>query len=337
MKKILYAAVASLAIIACKNEPKDYVTLSGKITNMNSDSLVVVNPQTRYKKVLKLDEQGTFSDTLKVKPGVFILFDGTEQTQVFLKNGADINVTLDTKEFDETVTFTGSGVAESNFLKKSALVQEEFFKDLNGLLTSPKEEYEAKMKELSDDYNKRLTGDLDSAFVSNQKKSIEMMQMQLGKMREQKMYLATKLAKGTPSPKFENYENHKGGTTSLDDLKGKYVYVDVWATWCQPCKNEIPSLKKVEKQFHDKNIEFVSISVDKKNAHEAWKKMVADKELGGVQLFADNDWNSKFVKDYLINGIPRFILIDPNGNIVTPDAPRPSNPKLVELFNSLDI
>ncbi|HAT63123.1 MAG TPA: TlpA family protein disulfide reductase, partial [Flavobacteriaceae bacterium] len=49
----------------------------------------------------------------------------------------------------------------------------------------------------------------------------------------------------------------------------------------------------------------------------------------------DNDWNSKFVKDYYINGIPRFILIDPNGNIVTPDAPRPSNPKLKEMLNGL--
>ena len=52
---------------------------------------------------------------------------------------------------------------------------------------------------------------------------------------------------------------------------------------------------------------------------------------------ADNDWNSQFVKDYAIEGIPRFILIDPDGNIVSADAPRPSNPKLVELFKELNI
>lgn len=144
------------------------------------------------------------------------------------------------------------------------------------------------------------------------------------------------LVAGKASPTF-NYENHKGGKTTLADLKGKYVYIDVWATWCGPCIGEIPSLKKVEKQYHDKNIEFVSVSIDTKNAYETWKKMVVDKELGGVQLIADNAWKSKFVTDYAIEGIPRFILIDPNGNIVNADAPRPSDPKLVALFNELKI
>ncbi|MEC3908159.1 TlpA disulfide reductase family protein [Tamlana sp. 2201CG12-4] len=144
----------------------------------------------------------------------------------------------------------------------------------------------------------------------------------------------TAIAKGKPSPKFVNYENYKGGTTSLDDLKGKYVYVDVWATWCGPCKREIPFLKEVEQKYHGKNIEFVSVSIDRVSDHEKWKTMVKDKELGGIQLFADNDWNSKFVKDYQIQGIPRFILIDDQGNIVDPNAPRPSSPELEQLLNT---
>lgn len=145
------------------------------------------------------------------------------------------------------------------------------------------------------------------------------------------------VAKGQPSPKFENYENINGTTTSLDDFKGKYVYIDVWATWCGPCKREIPSLKEVEKKYHKKNIEFVSMSVDKPKDHDTWKKMVEDMELKGVQLFADKDWESQFVQDYLIKGIPRFILIDTEGNIVNANAPRPSSEKLIELFNELKI
>jgi len=113
------------------------------------------------------------------------------------------------------------------------------------------------------------------------------------------------------------------------------VYIDVWATWCGPCKAEIPFLKEVEKEYHNKNIEFISISIDSEKDHGKWIAMVNDKELGGVQLYADNSWESKFIKDYLIDGIPRFILIDPDGKIVSPDAPRPSNPKLRELFDGL--
>ncbi|MEP3836860.1 MAG: TlpA disulfide reductase family protein [Algibacter sp.] len=147
----------------------------------------------------------------------------------------------------------------------------------------------------------------------------------------------TALKKGKPSPKFTNYENHSGGKTSLDDLKGKYVYIDVWATWCGPCIQQIPHLQKVEKQFFGKNIDFVSISIDKDRDYEKWKTMVVEKDLGGIQLFADSDWSSAFVQEYQIQGIPKFILIDPQGNIVDANAPRPSSPKLIELLNELNI
>ncbi len=146
-----------------------------------------------------------------------------------------------------------------------------------------------------------------------------------------------KLSKGEPSPKFVDYENFAGGTTSLDDLKGKYVYVDVWATWCGPCKREIPSLKELEKEYHNKNIAFVSMSIDRKNDYDKWRTMVKEKELSGVQIYAPNDWKSDFVTDYGILGIPRFILIDPEGNIVDSNAPRPSSDTLKELFNELNI
>ncbi|GAA4943593.1 hypothetical protein GCM10023314_15790 [Algibacter agarivorans] len=147
----------------------------------------------------------------------------------------------------------------------------------------------------------------------------------------------TALTKGKPSPKFINYENNAGGTTSLDDLKGKFVYIDVWATWCKPCINEIPSLKKVEEQFHGKNIEFVSISIDRITDHDKWKSMVNNGALGGIQLFAGKDSESSFVKDYQIESIPRFILIDTEGHIVDANAPRPSSPELIDLLASLNI
>ena len=148
-------------------------------------------------------------------------------------------------------------------------------------------------------------------------------------------------AKGQPSPKFTDLENYNGGTTSLDDLvgKGKYIYIDVWATWCGFCKKEIPLLKRLEQQYHDKNIEFVSISVDKAELKEKWKQTIVDREMTGVQLFAGKSESElDFTKNYLIKGLPRFILIDPDGKIVNANAPRPSDgDKLKDIFEELDI
>ena len=335
MKKLIYIAIVSLAIISCKKESNDFVTFSGTITNKNSDSLVISNPQLRFKRVIKLDENGAFKDTMKVKDGFYRAFDGKEYATLYLMNGADINMTLDAKEFDETIAFTGAGNAENNFLAKSGLLQEEFFSD-QSLLDLPKEEFDKKMNSYVDNFKTRLTTTaMDSAFTKGQESNIQRMQQFYTKMHGDRLYLNTKLAKGLDSPKFVDYENYKGGTTSLDDLKGKYVYIDMWATWCNPCKREIPFLQKVEKQYHGKNIEFVSISVDSEKDHDTWKKMVADKELTGIQLYSKRD--KVFSGAYRVNSIPRFILIDPQGKIVDANAPRPSDPKLIELFTSLNI
>ena len=144
----------------------------------------------------------------------------------------------------------------------------------------------------------------------------------------------SKLFKGQPAPKFD-YVNYAGGKTSMDDLAGKYVYFDIWATWCGPCIREIPYLKEVEEKYHDANVQFVSVSIDRLDDFEKWKTFIAEKDLGGIQLYADGDWKSSIITDYAIDGIPRFILVDPSGNIVNADAPRPSNPALVELLDGL--
>jgi hypothetical protein len=79
------------------------------------------------------------------------------------------------------------------------------------------------------------------------------------------------------------------------------------------------------------------MSIDKAADHDKWKTMVKEKDLHGVQLFAPNNWKSDFVTDYGIRGIPRFLLVDPEGMIVSSNAPRPSNPKLKKLFKELGI
>ncbi len=128
------------------------------------------------------------------------------------------------------------------------------------------------------------------------------------------------LKKGMPAKDF-TFVDISGKDVSLSDFKGKWVYIDIWATWCSPCMHEVPYLKTLEEELSGQNIVFMSISVDR--TQDPWHKVVAEKEMKGVQLWAgQND----IIKDfYKVSGIPRFMIIDPEGNIYSSSADRPSN------------
>jgi len=347
MIKKITLLVFAIALVSCENEaPKNYVTISGKITNhLGKDGFIRAEG---YKKEIKISKEGVFSDTLHLKDegAMFTFSDGNEFTSLYLKNGDDIKMTLDTKEFDETIKYTGNGAGNSNYLAQKSLLRESLLTE--ALFSLEKKDFTKKVDEIIILFNKKLNTakNLDDDFVAIEKENLEKLKKDILEEFDSVIAVKEKFNSfiGKPSPDFKNYENYNGGTTSLKDLRGKYVYVDVWATWCGPCKAEIPFLKELEKEYHDKNIEFLSISVDNGRGYkdnslelskEGWRKMIADKKMGGIQLFSDKAWKSDFVKGYKINGIPRFILIDPNGNVVEANSSRPSSPKTKELFNKL--
>ncbi len=335
MKKLIYVLGITFLSISCMNETsKDYMTLSGKITNQNSDSLLVYSGP--YKKNIMVNTDGTFSDTLNVTTGSYRLFDGGEYANLYLMNGYELQITFNAEEFDETIKFTGSGAEVNNYLAKKALLQEKVLLD-DDMFILEKPMFEVKSKEVKNDFGELLSKiqNVDTSFVSQQNKGNDRFMEYVSIRYEDKLYWRTVLAKGTESPKFVDYENFEGGKSSLDDFKGSYVYIDFWATWCRPCKVEIPYLKALEKEYNDKNIVFVSISTDRESAYETWKKMVTDKELTGVQLYSKRD--PIFSGAYKVTTIPRFVLIDPDGYIVSSNAPKPSSGKLKELFDELKL
>jgi len=128
------------------------------------------------------------------------------------------------------------------------------------------------------------------------------------------------------------YQDVKGNMVSLNDLKGKYIYIDVWATWCGPCKGEIPFLKKLEEEFQGKNIHFVSISLDARRGD--WVKMVEREKLGGIQLWGGP--KAQIAIDYKITGIPRFILLDREGKVINDNMSRPSNAETRKVLEELE-
>jgi len=133
-----------------------------------------------------------------------------------------------------------------------------------------------------------------------------------------------KIGPGKPAPDFSGM-TPDGKQLALSDLRGKVVYVDIWATWCGPCVEEFPHSKKVQAEFKGSdNVAFMYVSVDSDTL--AWKKMVAGGELPkGLHVISGTDTPESIWNLYHVWGIPRYLLIDAQGRIVTTHALRPSS------------
>ena len=339
MKKISFA-LFTLLVIATSCTKKD-ISISGKLEN-NKDSIITISGGTGVIKTIPIKEDGSFNSSFKVeKVGIYTFQTSKEKrAPLYLKNGFDISINGDANNFLTSFKYTGTGSSNTQFI----IDQLETSKKLGNptdIFNLDEEAFNAKMSLLKNEFKSTLSSynDLDSSLVDMSTKQNE---QTIGYFR--KKYTADKkMGKGKPSPIFENYLNIKGEKKSLSSFKGKYVYIDVWATWCAPCIKEIPALQSLEKKYHRKNIKFVSISVDQAStnsgsweaAEKKWRDFVKQKQMSGVQLWAGDD--TSFQQAYQITGIPRFILIDPQGNIVDANAPRPSDPRLKSLFTSLGL
>lgn len=141
---------------------------------------------------------------------------------------------------------------------------------------------------------------------------------------------------GAPCPD-EAFMDANGQTHQLSEWfnKGKYLFIDIWATWCIPCCKEIPYIEQhVEHYKNNPKIQFVSISLD--NHHDAWqKKLDKDKPAWPQYISATKDEMDKLMKDWGITGIPRFIIVNPDGTIHDSNAMRLSDPLFREKMDAM--
>ena len=110
--------------------------------------------------------------------------------------------------------------------------------------------------------------------------------------------------------------------------KGKWVLIDFWASWCGPCREELPDLVKIYEAFHNNGFDVVGISLD--DEVEAWQKAVKKMKLSWHHLSDLKGWDSKAVETYKVFGIPTNLLVNPKGKIVA------SNIELENLIDKLN-
>ena len=147
----------------------------------------------------------------------------------------------------------------------------------------------------------------------------------LGEFKVRKSSIA-----GTPFPADVELYDLKGNRVNFSKYRGKYVFVDLWASWCIPCIKEIPHLKQLEKDLQNKDVVFLSISTDTNVA--AWKKKVAALGLEGELL---NNKDNKLCESLNVRGIPFFLIYDKEGKLYKYNAYRPSDMRLKPLLEGL--
>ena len=120
-----------------------------------------------------------------------------------------------------------------------------------------------------------------------------------------------------------NGEKHR-----LSEFKGKYIYADLWASWCGPCIMEIPYMQELERTLGNDMVEFVAISVDEDV--DSWKAALARHNMKGHQFIAPPELSIIL----RVRSIPRYIIFDKEGKILYPNAPRPSSGGMIRKILS---
>jgi len=157
------------------------------------------------------------------------------------------------------------------------------------------------------------------AYIKNDNYVDELKNFNADKIKTQNEYF---LVKGAVAPDFE-LKDRDGEIYKLEDFKGKNLLLDVWSTTCGPCIKAMPQIKEQLKGINRDKFEILSISLD--IDQNKWVKAVNKFSPSGIQLRAEKGFKSQFVKDFLVEFLPRYILIDAQGKIVDFYAKTPSD------------
>lgn len=131
------------------------------------------------------------------------------------------------------------------------------------------------------------------------------------KTKAEEKEMRERMKEGNPAPEF-TFQNEKGKTVNIKKLKGKVIVLDFWASWCGPCRKEIPNVKKYYAEYKDKGVQFLSVSIDAKK--DAWTKALKEEQMPWMQGWTP-DAGKAVMNTYQFGGIPFIILIDKDGNI----------------------
>lgn len=348
--KIALLLLTGIAFTACKDKSK--FEISGKFEHSKPQAKVYLygldkNVETPLDSTTLSDKgEFKFSSTTADVDFFKLKIDNSEY-MLIAKNGDDIRLDADLE--DKTMTYKVSGGVEGDqleelnknkneYIAKLAVIQAEFDKmvesqpqnrqaivnQMNPAIIKLNEDHVAFILKFAmdntsslasfyainslnpSDYEQELLTYADKIKSNfNQNKSVTDFLVRMAKLRSVQV--------GQPAPDF-TMNTIDGKTVKLSDLRGKYVLIDFWASWCMPCREENPNVVKAYNKYKDRNFTILGVSLDKDPV--AWKQAVIADGLKWTHASELKDFEGPTVRMYQVNAIPASFLLDPQGKIV---------------------